>query len=46
VPARSTVEHLDVVAALYEPTIGNQLEDSLLPDGTNLAETENESGKS
>ena len=32
VPARSTVEHLDVVGALYEPTVGNQLEDSLSLD--------------
>jgi Fe-S-cluster-containing dehydrogenase component len=46
VPARSTVEHLDVVAALYEPTVGNQLEDGLSPDGIDITETESESGKS
>jgi Fe-S-cluster-containing dehydrogenase component len=45
VPARATVEHLDVVAALYEPTVGNQLEDSLAPDEIDIAEIESESGK-
>ena len=45
VPARSTVEHLDVVAALYEPTVGNQLEDSLSLDEIDIAGMESESGK-
>jgi len=46
VPARSTVEHLDVVGALSEPTIGNQLEDGLWPNTFEIAESESESGKS
>ncbi len=40
VPRTAPVEHLDVVEALDEPTIGNELEQDLFLDNLNLAEVQ------
>jgi hypothetical protein len=37
VPKQAAATHLDVVAALHEPTLGNRIEDDLLLAGMEVA---------
>jgi Fe-S-cluster-containing dehydrogenase component len=37
VPKQTAITHLDVVAALHEPTVGNSIEDDLFLDGMEVA---------